>query len=153
MASDDVGLSPVPFYENPEYKRHPINTKTDQLPISEVITGLPRPYHNRMLLKWLGTSCLTPGTANHFFFFFSRHFFAPGKGAKYGHFWADWFLCGRSAAWFNIVLQYIYVFLIQKTATKSKKTSKIKSDTGKGSYKHNHSFITSYRKDVSFGRA
>ena len=28
-------------------KRHPIDTKTDQLlPISEVITGLPRPYHN-----------------------------------------------------------------------------------------------------------
>ena len=27
-------------------KRHPNNTKTDQLPISEVITGLPRPYHN-----------------------------------------------------------------------------------------------------------
>ena len=46
MASDDVGLSPVPFYDNPEYKRHPNNTKTDQLPISEVITGLPRPYHN-----------------------------------------------------------------------------------------------------------
>ena len=40
MASDDVGLSPVPFYDNPEYKRHPNNTKTDQLPISEVITGL-----------------------------------------------------------------------------------------------------------------
>ena len=36
-------------------KRHPNNTKTDQLPIFEVITGLPRPYHNtsgnlRMLL-------------------------------------------------------------------------------------------------------
>ena len=48
MASDDVGLSPVPFYDNPEYKRHPNNTKTDQLPISEVITGLPRPYHHNM---------------------------------------------------------------------------------------------------------
>ena len=42
MASDDVGLSPVPFYDNPEYKRHPNNTKTDQLPISEVITGQGR---------------------------------------------------------------------------------------------------------------
>ena len=30
----------------PNTKRHPNNTKTDQLPISEVITGLPRPYHN-----------------------------------------------------------------------------------------------------------
>ena len=50
MASDDVGLSPVPFYDNPEYKRHPNNTKTDQLPISDVITGLPRPYHNTPLL-------------------------------------------------------------------------------------------------------
>ena len=27
-------------------KRHPNNTKTDQLPISEVITGLPWPYHH-----------------------------------------------------------------------------------------------------------
>ena len=27
----------------PNTKRHPNNTKTDQLPISEVITGLPRP--------------------------------------------------------------------------------------------------------------
>ena len=50
MASDDVGLSPVPFYDNPEYKRHPNYTKTDQLPISEVITGLPRPYHNTALI-------------------------------------------------------------------------------------------------------
>ena len=30
----------------PNTKRHPNNTKTDQLPISEGITGLPRPYHN-----------------------------------------------------------------------------------------------------------
>ena len=30
----------------PNTKLHPNNTKTDQLPISEVITGLPRPYHN-----------------------------------------------------------------------------------------------------------
>ena len=39
-------LSPVSFFmiiQNT--KRHPNNTKTDQLPISEVITGLPRPYH------------------------------------------------------------------------------------------------------------
>ena len=34
------------FYDNPEYQRHPNYTKTDQLPISEVITGLPRPYHH-----------------------------------------------------------------------------------------------------------
>ena len=30
----------------PNTKRHPNNTKTDQLPIFWVITGLPRPYHN-----------------------------------------------------------------------------------------------------------
>ena len=30
----------------PNTKRHPNSTKTDQLPISEVITGLPRPYHS-----------------------------------------------------------------------------------------------------------
>ena len=41
-ASDDVGLSPVSFMIIPNTKR----IKTDQLPISEVITGLPRPYHN-----------------------------------------------------------------------------------------------------------
>ena len=35
----------------PNTKRHPNNTKTDQLPISEVITGLPRPYHNTM--SWM----------------------------------------------------------------------------------------------------
>ena len=46
-------LSPVSFfYDNPEYKRHPNYTKTDQLPISEVITGLPRPYHhNRQMTR------------------------------------------------------------------------------------------------------
>ena len=41
-------LSPVSFYDNPKYKRHPY-TKTDQLRISEVITGLPRPYHHRVI--------------------------------------------------------------------------------------------------------
>ena len=39
-------FSPVSFYDDPEYKRHPNNTKTDQLLISEVISGLPRPYHH-----------------------------------------------------------------------------------------------------------
>ena len=46
MASDDAVLARLFFYDNPEYKRHPNYTKTDQLPISEVITGLPRPYHH-----------------------------------------------------------------------------------------------------------
>ena len=40
-------FSPVSFYDNPEFKRHPNNMKTDQSPISEVITGLPRPYHHK----------------------------------------------------------------------------------------------------------
>ena len=40
------GSRPSLFYDNPEYKRHPNYTKTDQLLISEVITGLPRPYHH-----------------------------------------------------------------------------------------------------------
>ena len=30
----------------PNTKRHSNNTKTDQLPIFELTTGLPRPYHN-----------------------------------------------------------------------------------------------------------
>ena len=34
----------------PNTKRHPSNMKTDQLPISDVITGLPRPYHHMMEL-------------------------------------------------------------------------------------------------------
>ena len=44
-------LSPVSFFmiRNPEHKHHPNYTKTDQLPISEVITGLPRPYHHRSM--------------------------------------------------------------------------------------------------------
>ena len=46
MASDDAVLARFFFYDNPEYKRHPTYTKTDQLPISEVITGPPRPYHH-----------------------------------------------------------------------------------------------------------
>ena len=46
MASDDAALARLFFYDNPEYKRHPNYMKTDQLPISEVITGLPRPYHH-----------------------------------------------------------------------------------------------------------
>ena len=46
MASDDAALARLFFYDNPEYKRHPNYTKTDQLPTSEVITGLPRPYHH-----------------------------------------------------------------------------------------------------------
>ena len=32
----------------PNTKRHPNNTRMDQLPIFEVITGLPRPYHNTL---------------------------------------------------------------------------------------------------------
>ena len=46
MASDDAALARLFFYDNPEYKRHPNYTKTDQLPVSEVITGLSRPYHH-----------------------------------------------------------------------------------------------------------
>ena len=51
-------LSPVSFFnDNPEYKRHPNYTKTDQLPVSEVITGLPRPYHHTVIPLNAG-SCL-----------------------------------------------------------------------------------------------
>ena len=46
MASDDAALARLFFMVIPNTKRHSNNTKTDQLPISEVITGLPRPYHN-----------------------------------------------------------------------------------------------------------
>ena len=40
------GSRPSHFMIIPNTKRHPNNTKTDQLPTSEVITDLPRPYHN-----------------------------------------------------------------------------------------------------------
>ena len=52
MASDDAALARLIFYDDPEYKRHPNCTKADQLPISEVITGLPRPYHNTSTPWW-----------------------------------------------------------------------------------------------------
>ena len=42
------GSRPSLFMIIPNTKRHPNNTKTDQLLISEVITGLPRPYHNSL---------------------------------------------------------------------------------------------------------
>ena len=40
------GSRPSHFMVIPNTKRHPHNTKTYQIPISEVIIGLPRPYHN-----------------------------------------------------------------------------------------------------------
>ena len=39
MASDDVGSRPSRFMIIPNTKRHPNNTKMDQLPIFEVIAG------------------------------------------------------------------------------------------------------------------
>ena len=52
MASDDAALARLIFMIIPNTKRHPKNTKTDQLPISEVIIGLPRPYHNTSAPWW-----------------------------------------------------------------------------------------------------
>ena len=40
------GSRPSHFIITPNTKRHPTNAKRDQLPVSEVITGLPMPYHN-----------------------------------------------------------------------------------------------------------
>ena len=51
---------PSHFIIIPNTKRHPNNTKTDQLPISEVITGLPRPYHNISLPRPRGGSTPFP---------------------------------------------------------------------------------------------
>ena len=55
----------------PNTKRHPNNTKTDQLPISEVITGLPRPYHHtlskkhqHLKIKWVKKSKKRPPKKN-----------------------------------------------------------------------------------------
>ena len=46
MASGDVGSRPSRFMIIPNTKRQFNMTKTDQFPSSEVITGVPRPYHN-----------------------------------------------------------------------------------------------------------
>ena len=45
------GSRPSLFMIIPNTKRHPNNTKTDQLPISEVITGRPRPYHHTIRFR------------------------------------------------------------------------------------------------------
>ena len=50
MASDHVGCRPSHFMCIPNTKRHPNNTKTDQLPIFGVNIGIPRPYLNTLLL-------------------------------------------------------------------------------------------------------
>ena len=58
----------------PNTNRHPNNTKTDHLPILEVITGLPRPYHNsrRQTVREICVTCHL-FTLSHFLF--RRHFF------------------------------------------------------------------------------
>ena len=92
-----------------------------------------------MPLKGLGIYWLMPRTIHIFFCF--QHFFVPRKEAKYGHIRADCFFSGRPGAWFNSVQQNKYVpgmvLVKKKMAKKSKKTSKTRSDTGKGPYKHN----------------
>ena len=87
-------------------------------------------------------------------FFFWRHFLSPGKGAKYGQFWADWIVFGRSAALFNHQKKKEKktkktVFSAQKTPTNSTKKTKIKSDTFKGSHKHNFNFPDLWDREVS----
>ena len=57
------GSRPSHFMRIPNTKRHHNNTKTDQLPISEVITGLPSPYHNTPIPPWSSSKCRnTPST-------------------------------------------------------------------------------------------
>ena len=46
MASETWGSRPSHFMIIPNTKRHPSNTKTDQLPILGVITGLSSAHHN-----------------------------------------------------------------------------------------------------------
>ena len=51
MTSDWKGSRPSHLMIIPNTKRHPNNSKTDQLPTTyfEVTTGLQRPYHNTLL--------------------------------------------------------------------------------------------------------
>ena len=63
------GSRPSHFMIISNTKRHPNNTKTDQLPISEVITGLRRPYHNTSPPWWAAYAEIweirgNPGCAN-----------------------------------------------------------------------------------------
>ena len=53
------GSRPSHFIMIPNTKRHPNNKKTDQLPISEVITRLPRPYLNIRLKKVLNRGVIS----------------------------------------------------------------------------------------------
>ena len=46
------GSHPSHFKIIPNTKRQPNNSKTDQLPISKVIAGLPRPYNNTSPPWW-----------------------------------------------------------------------------------------------------
>ena len=62
VGSDDVGSRPSRFMIIPNTTRHPNNTKTDLLPISEVITGLPRPYNNNTYSVVPNHSVLLHGT-------------------------------------------------------------------------------------------
>ena len=59
------------------------------------------------------------------------------KGAKYGCFGADSIFFGRPAAWFKHKLKKKSVVFAQKTPEKSTKKAKNRSDTVKGSHKHN----------------
>ena len=69
-------LSPVSFLNyNPEYKRHPNYTKTDQLPISEVITGLPRPYYHSVHIYILRSIYINV------FFWSIGIYFSSGRGS------------------------------------------------------------------------
>ncbi|CAM9336094.1 unnamed protein product [Sphacelaria rigidula] len=45
------------------------------------------------------------GATKKILFLVFRHFFTPRKGAENGHFWADYFFCSCSAAWFKHELQ------------------------------------------------
>ena len=71
------------------------------------------------------------------YLFFSRHFLSPGKGAKYGRLRADSIFFGRPAAWFKHKPEKKSVVFAQKTPEKSTKKNEKRSDTVKGSHKHN----------------
>ena len=65
---------PSHFVIIPNTKRHPNDTKTDLRPISEVITGLPRPYHNKLRLI-----CQTHVSSSH-----TNHNRPPPSAAEIG---------------------------------------------------------------------
>ena len=83
------------------------NTKTDQLPISEVITGLPRPYHTTSTFKHVS---LCIGWASNCWFHDARLFHGLlSDGPRASSMSRECRFFGRSVGQNNGTIGYSYV--------------------------------------------